>query len=144
MRGASSRTIFARTASTCSPVNTGRPVRHSNSTQPTANTSQRGPTSRYESWVSPIGPVGQPIALAMITRDVSEEWELYEALRCRLAAHHPRLADAKPVHGPFRTGDVLQSLADIGKAQRLLGYKPTHTLEQGLDEAREWYERNVK
>ena len=69
--------------------------------------------------------------------------ELYEALRCRLAARHPRLADAKPVHGPFRTGDVLHSLADIGKAQRLLGYQPTHTLEQGLDEALEWYERSV-
>ena len=70
--------------------------------------------------------------------------ELYEALRSRLAPGHPRLAGAKPVHAPFRAGDVLHSLADIGKARALLGYEPTHSLEQGLDEALEWYERNVK
>jgi UDP-N-acetylglucosamine 4-epimerase len=70
--------------------------------------------------------------------------ELYEALRSRLATRHAHLAAAKPVKGPFRAGDVLHSLADIGKAQRLLGYEPTHSLEQGLDEALDWYERNVK
>ncbi len=47
------------------------------------------------------------------------------------------------MHGPFRAGDVLHSLADIGKARRLLGYEPTHTLEQGLDEALDWYEKSL-
>ncbi len=70
--------------------------------------------------------------------------ELYEALRSRLAVRYPRLAQARPVHGPFRAGDVLHSLADVGKARRLLGYEPTHTLEQGLDEALDWYVKNVK
>jgi UDP-N-acetylglucosamine 4-epimerase len=70
--------------------------------------------------------------------------ELYEALRSRLAPRHAHLAGATPVKGPFRAGDVLHSLADIDKAQRLLGYEPTHTLEQGLDEALDWYERNVR
>jgi UDP-N-acetylglucosamine 4-epimerase len=70
--------------------------------------------------------------------------ELFEALRCRLEAHHPRLSGAKPVHGPFRAGDVMHSLANVDKARRLLGYDPTHTLEQGLDEALDWYERNVR
>jgi UDP-N-acetylglucosamine 4-epimerase len=69
--------------------------------------------------------------------------ELYEALRCRLASTRPALATAKPVHGPFRAGDVLHSLADIAKAQRLLGYEPTHSLEQGLDEAIGWYQANL-
>jgi UDP-N-acetylglucosamine 4-epimerase len=69
--------------------------------------------------------------------------ELFEALRSRLGARHPRIAELRPVHGPFRTGDVLHSLADIGKARRLLGYEPTHTLEQGLDEALDWYERSL-
>jgi UDP-N-acetylglucosamine/UDP-N-acetylgalactosamine 4-epimerase len=69
--------------------------------------------------------------------------ELYEALRSRLAVRRPALATAKPVYGPFRAGDVLHSLANIDKAQRLLGYEPTHTLEQGLDEALDWYEANV-
>ncbi|HEX5061330.1 MAG TPA: PAS domain S-box protein [Kofleriaceae bacterium] len=41
----------------------------------------RGPHSRYESWIAPIGsPI---IALALISRDVSEEWELYDELRDR-------------------------------------------------------------
>ncbi|MCX5745484.1 MAG: ATP-binding protein [Proteobacteria bacterium] len=44
---------------------------------------KRGPRSRYENWVAPIERQGTPIALAVITRDVSEEWELYEALRDR-------------------------------------------------------------
>jgi UDP-N-acetylglucosamine 4-epimerase len=69
--------------------------------------------------------------------------QLFEALRCRLATRHPRLSDARPVHGPFRAGDVMHSLADIGKARSLLGYEPTHTLDQGLDEALDWYVRNL-
>lgn len=43
------------------------------------------------------------------------------------------------VHRPFRDGDVRHSLADIGRAQELLGYAPTHTLESGLREALSWY-----
>ena len=31
------------------------------------------------------------------------------------------------------------SLADISKAQRLLGYAPTHRLGEGLAEAMDWY-----
>ncbi|MFN8095068.1 MAG: SDR family oxidoreductase [Vicinamibacteria bacterium] len=69
--------------------------------------------------------------------------ELHEALRSRLGARHPRIAGMKPEHGPFRTGDVLHSLADIGKARRLLGYEPTHSMEQGLDEALDWYEKSL-
>jgi UDP-N-acetylglucosamine 4-epimerase len=70
--------------------------------------------------------------------------ELFLLLRDRLAARHPRLAGAKPAYGPFRPGDVMHSLADIGKAQRLLGYAPTHSIERGLDESLAWYERNLK
>jgi len=69
--------------------------------------------------------------------------ELFEALRSRLGARHPRIAALRPQHAPFRAGDVMHSLADIGKARRLLGYEPTHSLEQGLDEALDWYERTL-
>ncbi len=69
--------------------------------------------------------------------------ELFEALRSRLVRHRPALADASPIHGPFRAGDVLHSCADIGKARRLLGYEPSHSFEQGLDEAIDWYLRNL-
>jgi UDP-N-acetylglucosamine 4-epimerase len=69
--------------------------------------------------------------------------ELFEFLRARLAPRHPLLRDLHPVHGPFRAGDVLHSLADVDKARRLLGYQPTHSIEQGLDEALGWYERHL-
>ncbi|MCG6928113.1 MAG: SDR family oxidoreductase [Acidobacteria bacterium] len=69
--------------------------------------------------------------------------ELFEMLRERLAPRHPHLEGLKPVHGPFRDGDVLHSLADTTRARQLLGYEPTHSIEQGLDEALDWYERSL-
>jgi UDP-N-acetylglucosamine 4-epimerase len=69
--------------------------------------------------------------------------ELFALLRDRLASRHPRLAGRKPVYGTFRSGDVMHSLADIGKARRLLGYEPTHSIEQGLDESLDWYEKSL-
>jgi len=44
----------------------------------------------------------------------------------------------------FRTGDVMHSQADIGKAERLLGYLPTHTIQQGLDDTLGWCEGTVE
>lgn len=49
--------------------------------------------------------------------------------------------DKQPVYGDFRAGDVLHSQADIGKARRMLGYAPTHTILQGLEVAMPWYIR---
>lgn len=43
------------------------------------------------------------------------------------------------VYRDFRHGDVRHSQADIGKAQRLLGYQPTHEIRKGLAEAMPWY-----
>jgi nucleoside-diphosphate-sugar epimerase len=45
----------------------------------------------------------------------------------------------EPTFGPARAGDVKHSLADISKAQRLLGYEPVVRFEQGLERAVEWY-----
>jgi UDP-N-acetylglucosamine/UDP-N-acetyl-alpha-D-glucosaminouronate 4-epimerase len=69
--------------------------------------------------------------------------ELFELLRRRLLPRYPRLEGLSPEHEAFRAGDVLHSLADIGKARRLLGYEPTHTIERGLDECLAWYEKNL-
>lgn len=44
-----------------------------------------------------------------------------------------------PVYQDFRAGDVQHSMADIRKAQELLGFIPTHRIGQGLDEAMRWY-----
>ncbi len=47
--------------------------------------------------------------------------------------------EAEAEYHDFRPGDVRHSLADVGLAQDLLGYEPTHDLEQGLREALPWY-----
>jgi UDP-N-acetylglucosamine/UDP-N-acetylgalactosamine 4-epimerase len=39
----------------------------------------------------------------------------------------------------FRKGDVRHSQADISKARELLGYDPTHRIDQGLKQAMDWY-----
>ncbi|NWG32036.1 MAG: Vi polysaccharide biosynthesis UDP-N-acetylglucosaminuronic acid C-4 epimerase TviC [Rhodocyclaceae bacterium] len=56
-----------------------------------------------------------------------------------LAQRYPHLAGFKPIYRDFRAGDVRHSLADITKAQRLLGYAPTHRIDAGLEEAMAWY-----
>lgn len=65
--------------------------------------------------------------------------DLFRLIRDRLAASNQALAKAEPEYRDFRAGDVRHSLADVGKAHTLLGYKPTHTLAQGLDIALPWY-----
>ena len=65
--------------------------------------------------------------------------QLYEMIRARLAEPFPHLQDASPIHRDFRAGDVRHSLADISKAQTLLGYEPSHTIAQGLTNAMDWY-----
>ncbi len=46
-----------------------------------------------------------------------------------------------PVHGDPRPGDIRHSLADIGKARRLLGYEPRVGLDEGLERTVAWYRR---
>lgn len=46
-------------------------------------------------------------------------------------------------YGPLRHGDVKDSLADITKARRLLGYEPTVSFEDGLRQTIDWYESAV-
>lgn len=45
----------------------------------------------------------------------------------------------KPMYAPPRPGDVRHSLADISKAQRLLGYQVKVDLLEGLRRTVEWY-----
>jgi len=48
-------------------------------------------------------------------------------------------ASVTPVHEPPRAGDVRDSLADIGRAKRLLGYLPGVSFEQGLALTAQWF-----
>lgn len=49
---------------------------------------------------------------------------------------------ANIVPAEHQAGDVDHTLADISKAQRLLGYQPTTSLEQGLQKFVSWYKAN--
>jgi UDP-N-acetylglucosamine 4-epimerase len=48
-------------------------------------------------------------------------------------------SDVKAIYGPPRQGDVRDSLADISKAERLLGYKPKYTVREGLKITWDWF-----
>jgi UDP-N-acetylglucosamine/UDP-N-acetylgalactosamine 4-epimerase len=69
--------------------------------------------------------------------------ELFELERALLADAFPHVRECRPRYRDFREGDVRHSLADIGKAQRLLGYAPTHRTRAGLEEAMGWYIRSL-
>lgn len=49
--------------------------------------------------------------------------------------------DLQPIYGPERQGDVRNSLADISKAERLLGYGPRYTVKEGLGVTWEWFSK---
>jgi UDP-N-acetylglucosamine 4-epimerase len=65
--------------------------------------------------------------------------DLFEAIRVVLEPRFPHLRDFKPTYRDFRAGDVRHSLADISKARTLLGYEPSHRIQEGLVEAMDWY-----
>jgi UDP-N-acetylglucosamine 4-epimerase len=69
--------------------------------------------------------------------------ELFEVIRAVLAKRRPHLKGVRPVHREPRRGDMHLSKADIGKAQRLLGYEPTVRLMDGLEMTMDWYIENL-
>ena len=66
---------------------------------------------------------------------------LHGMLAQGLSALRPGLQVAAPVHRDFRAGDVRHSRADVGKAQTLLGYRPSHTIAAGLAVLAGWFVR---
>ena len=69
--------------------------------------------------------------------------ELFTLIRDEVARHKAGAASAQAVHRDFRAGDVRHSLADISRAQSLLGYAPAIDVRQGLRLAGDWYAANL-
>src|SRR6476660_5223693 len=65
--------------------------------------------------------------------------QLFTMIRDGLVKYQPSVAGASAKHSAPRKGDIRRSLADIGKARRLLGYEPSHRAADGLAHALEWY-----
>lgn len=70
--------------------------------------------------------------------------QLFFHLRDNLSVRFEHLINAHPIYRDFRKGDVRHSLADIRKANELIGYKPTHRIRDGLREAMDWYVEQYK
>jgi nucleoside-diphosphate-sugar epimerase len=84
---------------------------------------------------APAGAVGEVFNIACNERTSLNQ--LYRRLQELLDS------DIAPVYGPSRVGDVRDSLADIGKGGRLLGYKGELKFEEGLRRSIEWYRENL-
>jgi len=84
-----------------------------------------------------ISPVNQVYNVAVGDRNTLNE--LFGQLKSHLSPFFPHLRNATPIYRDFRSGDVRHSLADISKAEALLGYAPTHRIDAGLGVAMSWY-----
>ena len=49
----------------------------------------------------------------------------------------------EPIFGPEREGDIKHSNADITKAKIELGFNPEWSFDRGINEAIEWYAREL-
>lgn len=57
--------------------------------------------------------------------------------------NNPGVTVTPPKYRDFRQGDVRHSLADIDKISNMIGYKPTHNVEDGIKDTVRWYCQNV-
>ncbi len=65
--------------------------------------------------------------------------KLYWMIADRLATVQPTFERKDPRYGPPREGDIQHSQADLSKIKAHLGYEPTHSVAQGLDELVPWF-----
>ncbi len=68
--------------------------------------------------------------------------QLYKIISETLVVHK-KIKVGNSINRDFRAGDVRHSLANITKVKQLLGYQPSHTLVQGINEAMVWYVNNL-
>lgn len=69
--------------------------------------------------------------------------DLIQILKDKLAEIDASIGKVEILYGEERKGDVKHSLASIDKAKNLLGYAPTHTYLQGIEESINWYKENL-
>jgi UDP-N-acetylglucosamine/UDP-N-acetylgalactosamine 4-epimerase len=60
--------------------------------------------------------------------------ELFKIIKHNILIHKPNIAIKEPQYCDFRAGDIMHSMADIEKAENLLGYKVNKSVEEGLKE----------
>jgi UDP-N-acetylglucosamine 4-epimerase len=70
--------------------------------------------------------------------------DLFRFIKERVVQQAPQARPIEPTYRDFRPGDVMHSLADISKAEHLLGYAPEFSIQTGLDKAVKWYLQNLQ
>jgi len=69
--------------------------------------------------------------------------ERFNLIQDRVKGPKDTYEKVKPTYRDFRPGDVKHSLADISKAGELIDYNPEFSVRQGLDQAADWYFKNL-
>ena len=67
---------------------------------------------------------------------------MFEVIKEYLSHFDREILRIEPVYGPERKGDIRHSLASVEKASKLLGYKPTHYIKEGMKETISWFVKN--
>lgn len=67
---------------------------------------------------------------------------LYASIKESLESAGVEVTSAR-IYQDFRDGDVRHSQADISKAVRLLGYNPTISVSQGIEQTMSWYQKQL-
>lgn len=69
--------------------------------------------------------------------------QLFSFIRELTGKYDREILHIEALYGPARSGDIPHSQASIEKAERLLGYSPTHNVVEGLNEAVNWFWNNL-
>jgi UDP-N-acetylglucosamine 4-epimerase len=69
--------------------------------------------------------------------------ELVEAIKTGLSNLGNDVSTSQVFYGPDRAGDVKHSLADISKANKLIGYSPLFSFAKGIQNTIAWYKEMI-
>ncbi len=68
---------------------------------------------------------------------------LFLMIRDSLGEFDGNIRNISPAYGPFRSGDVRHSQADITKAKDFLGYSPSYSVKSGIIKTTDWFYRKM-
>jgi UDP-N-acetylglucosamine 4-epimerase len=77
--------------------------------------------------------------LNVANHDTTSLKSLYNIIREEVAIKNPKHSSIEPEFKEFRPGDIRHSLADITKAEKLIGYTPFVSVKPGIKKTVEWF-----
>ncbi len=87
--------------------------------------------------------LGKVVSLNIGTGIGTDVNELEQKLRTHIGLLRKRTGETKllpgPEYGPERAGDLRSNLLDASLASHVLGWKPTHSLDEGLEATSRWF-----